>query len=1059
MPGTNNGNVINFSSDVLAYLPLKAGTYTFGVAVGATRVDSPPDNGYELFCGANPRDRFSTVVGQYSRTTPNFNNQANTNTFTFVAPLDGVYPFRLVQWSTGSSSQSDLVWYYVDPVSGTNILINDPTGSIPGYRVSTIPREPYVAEVYPGPGAQGVAAATAIKVVLSDDNLQVGTGANGPKLYLNGAQVTPNSVTKSGTLTTILYNPNATRSAVTNNVTLVYSDNASPTPQSFTNNWAFTITVGGAAVPPVTGQWDFNGNLKATVGTDLAYFDGPTGQTAATVKFGTCSSFGIPLINGVDTTVMYMPGFPDGTPLLANYGFMMTPQIAPNGGGTLVNQYTIIYDLYWQGGTIPFFNCQNTNQPHGTDGSLFLQGSAMGQGGSGYTMNHTNVSNGWHRLAFAVDLSQSLITKWVDGVKAQDWVSSANGLDAARRALQANVVLFGDNDGPSNSGDDHSGTIYVSSIQIRNGKLSDAEMVLLGAPSASKIPQAIPASNVTGQWDFKFGDISATIGKDLTYFDGPTGQTAATVQFTNCSSAGIPLINGQDTTILYVPGFPDGTPILANYGFMMTPLIAPNGGGTLVNQYTIIYDLYWPGSGVIPFFNCQNTNQPHGTDGSLFLQGNAMGQGGSGYTMNHTNVSAGWHRLAFAVDLSQNLITKWVDGVKAQDWVSSANGLDAARRALQANVVLFGDNDGPNNSGDDHSTSIYVSSIQIRNGKMSDAAMALIGAPTASKIPVATPTSSVTGQWDFNYGDLSATIGRDLTYFDGPTGQTAATVQFTNALAAGVPLNGGDAKVLYVPGFPDGTPLLANYGFMMTPLISPNGGGTLVNQYTIIWDMYWPGSGVIPFFNCQNTNQPHGTDGSLFLQGNAMGQGGGGYNMPGVPGGVTQGWHRLAFAVDLSQQLITKWVDGVKADDWVSSANGLDAARRALQANVVLFGDNDGPNNSGDDHSTSVYVKSIQINNGKLSDAYMEALGGPSASGIPLYVAVTNAAPPVFNPPTYSGGSGPLTITWTGGGTLYEATNIALPFSQWTQVPGNPNGSYTVYPATNGVPQLFYRVQ
>ena len=183
-----------------------------------------------------------------------------------------------------------------------------------------------------------------------------------------------------------------------------------------------------------------------------------------------------------------------------------------------------------------------------------------------------------------------------------------------------------------------------------------------------------------------------------------------------------------------------------------------------------------------------------------------------------------------------------------------------------------------------------------------------------------------------------------------------------------------------------------------------------------------------------------------------MGQGSGGYAMPGVPA-ERRGWHRLAFAVDLSQNLITKWVDGVKAQDWVSSANGLDAARRAWQHTVLLFADGD-----GDDHDATVYVDSIQVSAGKRSDAYMEALGGPSGSGIPVYVAAveTPPAPPAFNPPTYSNGQ--LTITWSGTGTLLESTNVALPMSQWTPVPGNPSGSFTVNPATNGPPRTFYRL-
>jgi hypothetical protein len=787
---TTNSNSDNFADDVLAYIPLTGGvSYTFGVGVWGNRIDTPPDNGYELLCGPNPRDFFSTVVGQYVRTTvgSTFNVGINTNTFTFAAPVTGVYPFRLIHWApapaSGGNSDGMLAWYYVDPVTGSNVPINQVGGAVSAFRVSTILREPYVAEVAPAPGGEGFASTAPIVVVLSDDQLQVGSGS--VKLYLNGNLVTP-TIGKTNTLTTVTYNPDALRTTLTNDVELVYSDNATNT-KSFTNNWSFTIVAPGATTPPVTGQWDFNGNLDATVGSNLLFFDGPSGYSEQHMTFGTCSSFGIQLINGSDAQVMFIPGFASqalDTANDTNYGLKMFHGIAPNGGGRLVNQYTIIYDMYWQtisadydNDVLPFFQCQNTNNASGTDGSLFLQGGEMGQGSGGYTMNHGSVSQtNWHRIAFAVDLAagltstgqpggtDGLITKWVDGVKAQDWISSANDVDLPRRAWQPEVSLFSDCDT-----DDHGADCYVSSIQVRSGKLSDADMVLLGGPSAGKIPQTIPATSVTGQWDFNFTTtlptstsfdaLAASVGSNLLFFDGTSGYSSSQIVFSNCAYFGIPDINGVNAQVMFIPGFASQALDVANdtnYGLKMFHLIAPNGGGRLVNQYTIIYDMCWQtvsadyNNDVLPFFQCQNTNNANGTDGSLFLQGGDMGQGSGGYTMNHGAVSqTNWHRLAFAVDLAagltstgqpggtDGLITKWVDGVKAQDWISSANDVDLPRRAWQPEVSLFSDCDG-----DDHGADCWVKSIQVSAGKLSDAQMMALGGPSAYGIPLAVPTLS-----------------------------------------------------------------------------------------------------------------------------------------------------------------------------------------------------------------------------------------------------------------------------------------------------------------------------
>ena len=69
------------------------------------------------------------------------------------------------------------------------------------------------------------------------------------------------------------------------------------------------------------------------------------------------------------------------------------------------------------------------------------------------------------------------------------------------------------------------------------------------------------------------------------------------------------------------------------------------------------------------------------------------------------------------------------------------------------------------------------------------------------------------------------------------------------------------------------------------------------------------------------------------------------------------------------------------------------------------------------------------------------------------YFSAYASVPPVFNPLSFS--KGLLTISWTGTGTLWESTNVALPFAQWKTV--TATSPYQVTPATNG-PQVFYRL-
>ena len=72
------------------------------------------------------------------------------------------------------------------------------------------------------------------------------------------------------------------------------------------------------------------------------------------------------------------------------------------------------------------------------------------------------------------------------------------------------------------------------------------------------------------------------------------------------------------------------------------------------------------------------------------------------------------------------------------------------------------------------------------------------------------------------------------------------------------------------------------------------------------------------------------------------------------------------------------------------------------------------------------------------------------------YLSAFVLLPPTFNTPVFSAGH--LTLSWTGLATLLQSTNVALPLSQWTPVPGNPTSPYTVTPAA-GASRLFYRLQ
>ncbi len=1020
IPGSG-GHTDNFAVEVVTGLELQPGTYTFGVSVAADRTDVNNDDGYVVSSAdhINPRDFFTQQIGAFERNAQAFTaNQRNENTFTLIVTKAGIYPVRLLYWQTGLGANLQL--YTINPDTTERILVNDPVDarSVKAWRDSNVPEvnSPFIAEISPAPGSEGNKPSDPVSILLREATA-VATGS--VKLFLNDTQVAPQTLTKTGNKIAIGFNPDPTRSNPANRVRLEYPSGS----QVRTQSWTFGIITSGGSATEVTGQWDFNsGDLKATVGTALGYLSA-TAQTGT--KFGTTGTgdfVDIPNINGQPAKIMAVPGALDRT-----IGYVMTHGISPNGGGTRVNQYTLVMDVFvGTSGPGAAALWQTSSVGNTDDGDLFWQGNNFGQGTDGYKGRGTFTAGAWHRVVAAYDMAATppVVTKYVDGIKQDDWTAN-QGLDNPRRSLLPQAVLFGDGD------QDERRDMWVNSIQIRSGKLTDAEAYLLGGPSAAGIPLNLPQSNVTGQWDFSFGDLGASIGSNLEYLDGSGGVSATTTQFGTTTDLGIADLPGGPAKIMAVPGALD-----RNIGYLMTHRIAPNGGGTRVNQYTLVMDVFVGTSGPGAAALLQTSSLANTDDGDLFWQGNNFGQGGGGYNGRGTFTAGAWHRIVAAYDMAATtpVVTKYVDGIKQDDWTAN-QGLDNPRRSLLAQAVLFGDGD------QDERRDMWVSSIQIRSAKLSDAQIVLLGGPSSAGIPAELPTTTVTGQWDFEFGDLGATAGANLLYLDGTNGVSAGGTVFGTTTDLGVAnLPDGPAKIMQVPGELD-----RNIGYLMEHRIAANGGGTRVNQYTLAMDVFVDTGGPGAAALWQTSSVGNTDDGDLFWQGNNFGQGTDGYKGTGA---FTAGaWHRVIAAYDMAATppVVTKYVDGVFQDDWTAN-QGLDNPRRSLLSQAVLFGDGD------QDERRKMWVSSIQIRAGALSKAQMAALGGPKAAGIPL--AITGVVEPVKATLGVTLGSGHVTLSWPTDvtGFILESTGGLSP-ANWQPVSGVVNNSVVV--PTSGTIQIF----
>jgi hypothetical protein len=101
-----------------------------------------------------------------------------------------------------------------------------------------------------------------------------------------------------------------------------------------------------------------------------------------------------------------------------------------------------------------------------------------------------------------------------------------------------------------------------------------------------------------------------------------------------------------------------------------------------------------------------------------------------------------WHRVVLAFDLIKNELGKYLDGTNVMSgFIPDLNPLPPSIHIAQElgegvdgrwsagpTALLLGDENG-------EVKPVYLSSVQIRNGRMDDTSIAAMGAPTANKIP------------------------------------------------------------------------------------------------------------------------------------------------------------------------------------------------------------------------------------------------------------------------------------------------------------------------------------
>ncbi len=364
------------------------------------------------------------------------------------------------------------------------------------------------------------------------------------------------------------------------------------------------------------------------------------------------AELGVPLVlTGSQTSV---PGpqvgnlatqVPLGSYLTMNHG------LAPSLGGTKVNEYSLQIDF-----SVPVAEWHSffqTDLANASDAELFIKpANIIGVGGPGYSVN-TISQDTWYRMVVSVKNGTGGFFKiYIDGVLWLD--APAQAIDD-RWALDNALLMFADNDG-----DD--GTINCSELGLWDVALTDAQALELG--NATPVPVRL------GWW--KFDDAADMLKAEI----------------------GTPLVlSGSQTS---VPGPADGnlaTQVPKGSYLSMAHGIAANGGGTMVNEYSVQIDFSVPAIGVWhSFIQTEPTNTGGGSvgDADLFTNtSNKIGTSTTGYSTNTISADR-WYRMIISVKNGQ-FFRVYIDG---ELWLENTLQTVDGRWALQSVLLIFADDDG-----------------------------------------------------------------------------------------------------------------------------------------------------------------------------------------------------------------------------------------------------------------------------------------------------------------------------------------------------------------------------
>lgn len=330
------------------------------------------------------------------------------------------------------------------------------------------------------------------------------------------------------------------------------TDRPSEATQFFCNN----ISSGYFPEKRITGQWDFNNNLNATIGSKLVLI-GDNTVSNQKINFGTTASFGLPQIENSNVNIARIPAFD------ASHSLQFFSNIAPEGfpgGLDCDNTYSLIFDILKPSGNNQYTAIFQTSNNNSDDADFFLYGENNSFGIFGQ-YDGSFSDNKWVRLALVIDLYNESMIEYLDGNYVAT-IPLSNSKDG-RFCINNNWGVqtshfFSDNDGETNP-------IFVSSIQLRNYAMSANEIKSLGQPKATKIESNISTDtdnycpefeeNIKATKKDDVISLYANAGENVNYKweinKGSRWENISSTSFLNSASSSLYIINNPESLYGY----------------------------------------------------------------------------------------------------------------------------------------------------------------------------------------------------------------------------------------------------------------------------------------------------------------------------------------------------------------------------------------------------------------------------------------------------------------------------------------------------------------------------